>query len=100
MKHISKLAIGDRITVNDCLLVMVTTYRSDREGDNSLLFRHAIQMPDNTKLVYTGAKQLGREGVRYDITATIKRFENRFGIIRLSRPIFHLSETRQIRMSV
>lgn len=100
MRHIKDMNIGDRFTISKCLLDHITTYTIDREGQEVRLFRHAIRTPDNTKLVYTGARELGRPGKHYDITATIKRYENRFSLIRISRPIFRLHIDDQTGMNL
>lgn len=100
MKALNKRNVGDKISVADCTLERITSYHANYDGKDVLLFRHAIRTPDNTMLVYTGGRQHGREGQKVDVKGTIKRFENSFGIVRISRPTFSLSDARQLGMRI
>lgn len=100
MRPLEQMSIGERFNVTDVTLEGVTNYVGKGPKGDVVLYRHLFVCRRGNRLVYTGARQLGEAGKHYDIRATIKRFENRFNVIRVSRPIICLTGGEQIGMDL
>jgi hypothetical protein len=80
------MRIGDRI---EAVLTVagISHYEiKDRYNDRStILYRHSFRDSDNRLYVYSGIQLRIRTGERVRLRGTVKRFENDYGMVRLSR---------------
>lgn len=80
------MKIGDRVELTVTVAGISTYNVKDRYNDTtSTLYRHSLRDADNRLYVYSGVQLRIRTGQRVRLRGTVKRYENDYGMVRLSR---------------
>ncbi len=84
-----KLSLGQRVNLDALVLEKHTAYKSERNinGKRTEIFvhRYLFRSRDGDGFVYSGIPLRIVIGHRYNVRATVKRFEPQFDCVRLSR---------------